>query len=77
MAEVTIRENVWQRLVEVARLRRKSPESLADAALREFLRREADEDLLERSSRTARTTGFPLGRTEEIIRQHRQRKKKP
>jgi hypothetical protein len=77
MAEVTITENVWQRLVEVARLRRKSPESLADAALREFLRREADEDLLERSSRAARETDFPLGQTEEIIRQHRQRKKKP
>jgi predicted transcriptional regulator len=77
MAEVTIRENIWRRLVEVARVRRQSPQSLADAALREFLRREADEELLERSSRAARATGFPLGQTEEIIRQHRQRKKKP
>jgi hypothetical protein len=75
MAEVTIKESVWKKLVQVARLRRKTPEVLADVALREFLRREADEELLERSSRAARGTAFSLGQTEEIIRQHRQRKK--
>jgi hypothetical protein len=77
VAEVTIKDNVWNELVEVARLRRKKPEALADVALREFLHRQADEDLLEESSRAARKTSFPIGQTEDIIRQYRKRKKKP
>jgi predicted nucleic acid-binding protein len=76
VAEVTIQEAVWQELIHLARRRRKRPEQLADAVLREFLKRQADEELLEKSSRAAQKTAFPLGETEEIIRQHRKRKKK-
>jgi hypothetical protein len=54
MAEVIIKGSVWKRLVRAARRRRKTPEALADMALREFLRREADVDLLEQSSRAVR-----------------------
>ena len=75
MAELTVSEKVWRELVEVARRRRTKPESLADAALREFLQRQADEELLEKSSRAAQKTSFPISETEEIIRQHRKRKK--
>jgi predicted nucleic acid-binding protein len=76
VAEVTIKESVWQELVQVARRRRKKPEHLADAALREFLQRQADEELLEKSSRAAQKTSFPISQTEELIRQYRKRKKK-
>ena len=76
MAELTVSEKVWQELVEVARRRRTKPESLADAALREFLKRQADQELLEDSSQAAQKTSFPISETEEIIRQHRKRKKK-
>jgi hypothetical protein len=45
--------------------------------LREFLQRQADEELLEESSRAAQKTTFDINETEEIIRQYRKRKKKP
>ncbi len=76
MAEVTIQENTWHELVKAARRQRKKPESLADQALREFLERHADEELLEKSSLAAQKTSFLIRDTEEIIRQHRKRKKK-
>ena len=76
MAEITVTEKVWRQLVEVAQRRRTKPENLADAALREFLQRQADEELLTKSSRAAQKTSFPISETEEIIRQHRKRKKK-
>ncbi|MSQ93334.1 MAG: hypothetical protein EXR98_02120 [Gemmataceae bacterium] len=75
MVEVSIQENTWQGLVQVARRRRKKPADLADEALREFLQRQADEELLEKSSRAAQKTSFHIRDTEEIIRQHRKRKK--
>jgi hypothetical protein len=76
MAEITVTEKVWRGLVDVARRRRTKPENLADSALRDFLQRQADEDLLKKSSRPAQKTSFSIGDTEEIIRQHRKRKKK-
>lgn len=76
MPEVTVKEKTWQELVEVARRRKKKPESLADTALCEYLQRQADEDLLARSDRAAQKTSFRIRDTEEIIRQHRKRKKK-
>ena len=74
MAEVTIKENVWQELVQVAKLRRKTPADLADVALREFLQRQADEDLLAKSSRVALKTSLPISQTEHMVRAHRRRK---
>ena len=76
MAELTIKETVWRKLVQVARRRRKRPEVLANVALREFLQRQADEELLERSSHAAQRTSFSIGQTEELIRQYRKRKKR-
>ncbi len=74
MAEVTIREKTWHSLVAAARKRGKKPETLADEALDDFLQREADEALLEKSSRAAQKNRFTLRDTEEIIRKHRKRK---
>jgi hypothetical protein len=76
MAEITIQEQLWQNLVKEARRRRKKPEELADAVLREYFERLADEELLEKSSRAAQATSFRASETEEIIRQFRKRKKK-
>jgi hypothetical protein len=77
VAELVIKEKVWQELTQVARRRRKKPEELAHTALVEFLQRQADEDLLARSSRAAQKTAFAVGTTEELIRQHRKRKQRP
>jgi hypothetical protein len=77
MAELTIEENTWKGLVQIARRRRKTPEKLAAAVLREYLQRQADEELLQESSQAAQKTRFHISETEAIIRRHRQRKKKP
>ena len=74
MAEVTIQERTWQELLKVARRRRKKPQTLADEALREYLERQEDEDLLKKSSHAAQSTAFDIRDTEEIIRQNRKRK---
>jgi hypothetical protein len=76
MAEVIIEEAVWKELTQVARRRHKKPEQLADDVLREFLQKQADEDLLAKSSRAAQKTAFPIGKTEALIREHRKRKQK-
>jgi hypothetical protein len=39
VAEIVIKEKVWQELTQVARRRRKKPEDLAHTALVEFLER--------------------------------------
>ena len=75
MPEVTIQDTVWQGLVEVAKKRRQKPETLAGAVLREFLQRQADEELLAKSAAAAKKTAFHLADTEEVIRQFRKRKK--
>lgn len=77
MPEITIQEPLWRQLVQAARRRRKRPADLADTAVREFLERQADEELLAKSSRAAQKTAFQIGDTEEVIRKHRKRKKSP
>ncbi len=71
MAAVTIREQVWQDLLALARQRRRNAEALAEEALRDYVRRAADEDLLSRSGRAARRAPFRIEQTEEVIRQAR------
>jgi hypothetical protein len=74
MAEIIIREPLWRDLVVLARKKRKKPELLASEALRSFVERLADEELLARSSRAARRSRFPVAQTEELVRRHRRRK---
>ena len=76
MADLIVKEAIWKEIVEIAKRRRKKPEELANVALREFLQREADEELLRQSNRAAQKTRFPISETEEIIRQHRKRNTK-
>jgi predicted transcriptional regulator len=74
VAQITIRDPLWENLVQLARKTRKKPESLAAEAVRDFLQRRADEDLLARSERAARRSRFPLAESEEIVRKHRRQK---
>ena len=76
MAEVVIREQLWRKLVALARRRRQKAESLAEQALRDYLERAADEDLLERSARAAQRTKFPISETEEILGKFRRSRKR-
>jgi len=75
MAAITVREEVWQDLVTLARQRRRRAESLAEEALRDYLQRAADEDLLARSERAARRAPFRIEETEEVIRRTRLKKR--
>jgi hypothetical protein len=74
VAEVTLQENLWQRLVTIAIQQRRKPEALAESILREYLQRVADEKLLAETGRVARRTKFRMVDTEAIIRQHRHEK---
>ncbi len=75
MAAITVREEVWQDLVALARQRRRRAETLAEEALRDYLQRAADEDLLIRSERAARRAPFRIEETEEVIRRARLKRK--
>jgi predicted transcriptional regulator len=76
LAEVVIREELWKKLVALARRRRQKAESLAEQALRDYVRRAADEELLERSERAAHRTKFRISETEEIVRKLRRSRKR-
>lgn len=73
MVEVAIREELWRELAALAQRLGRRPEILAEAALRDFLQRQADEELLASSNRAARRAPFRLEDTEEVIRRYRRR----
>jgi hypothetical protein len=74
MPEVTIRQGLWKDLVAAAAKRQRKPETLANEALRDFLRRMADEELLSRSAAAARRSPLRTRDTEEAIRRYRRKK---
>jgi hypothetical protein len=74
MPSVDIRKGVWNELVSAAEKRRQKPEALANEALKDFLARMADEDLLDRSSRAARRAPLRTAETEVAIRRYRSTK---
>jgi hypothetical protein len=74
MAELTIQETTWQDIVKVARRRKKTPEGLAGEALREFLQRQSDDNLLGESRKAALKAPLDIRNTEELIRKQRKRK---
>ncbi len=71
MAKVTIREKLWRELAVLAQRMRRRPETLAEIALRDYLQRQADEELLDASAQSARRAGFRIEDTEDVIRQYR------
>jgi hypothetical protein len=76
MAEVIIRERLWQDFMAVARQKRRKAEKLAERVLRDYVQRVADEELLQHSELAARRTKFPIDKTEEIIRRARRGRKR-
>ena len=74
MAELTVQEGIWQRLVSLAHQQRRKPEALAERILRDYLQRVADEELLEETSRAASKAKFRIVDTEKLIKQHRREK---
>ena len=73
MPEVQIQQGLWNGLKTAAAKQGKRPEVLANRALKEFLSRLADEDLIARSSRAARRAPLRLADTERVIREYRKR----
>ncbi len=75
MVEIEIQDALWDEFAAIARSQRTPPEALAEQVLREFVQRVSDEALLARSERAARRSRFRIEETENIIRQHRSRKR--
>ena len=74
MPTLTVHESLWNELENTARKRHLSAQKLADVALREYLQRATDEELLRHSQRAAKRAAFPIKRTEQLVRGHRSRK---
>jgi hypothetical protein len=74
MAEVRIRERIWENIKAAAAQQGERPEALANRALEEYLGRLADEELIARSSKAAKRTAFRATETEKVIGQYRRRK---
>jgi hypothetical protein len=75
MAELTIQEALWNDFVAVAQREQTPPQELAERVLRDYIQRVSDEELLARSERAGRRASFRVASTEEIVRQHRSRKR--
>jgi hypothetical protein len=73
--DVHLDEALWQELMLSARNRPRIARNLLEKAVREFLERAADEELLARTAREARRAKFKIEDTEEIIRRHRARQR--
>lgn len=74
MPAVEIRQGIWNDLLVAAQRQRRKPDTLANEALRDFLQRMADEELLSHSTRAARRAPLRMADTEEAIREYRRKK---
>jgi hypothetical protein len=70
---IPIEESLWHSLVALAKKKRKKPGSLAEQAVRDYLQRIEDEELLDQSERQAQKTGISPSKAESLIRQRRNR----
>lgn len=77
MPTLTVAESLWSELESTARRRQLSAQKLADLALREYLRRVADEELLASSERAARRAPLAASQSEGAVRRHRTAKRSP
>jgi hypothetical protein len=68
---VSIRDALWKEFSQVAILRRKNPQRLAERLLAEAMKRMADEDLLGRTERAFRRSKVKLKDVEALVRRHR------
>jgi predicted transcriptional regulator len=73
MHEVRIRDEIWDDLKSAAERQQRKPETLANQALKEFLHRMADQELLDRSRAAARRARLRLPNVERAIHQFRRK----
>lgn len=71
MTDIHIRDRTWSRLVTLAEARGVSPAKMTEQALSEFLDRQADEDLLRRSSAAAQRSKMTMAAADVAIRRLR------
>jgi predicted transcriptional regulator len=74
MHEVRIRDEIWEDLKAAAERRQRKPDALANQALKDFLRRIADEELLARSIASARRSPVRASNAERAVRELRRKK---
>ena len=73
MPKIEIRQSLWDHLVAAAQRQKQKPEAVAQQALREYLERLSDEELLQQSAAAARRAPFRIEESEEIVRQRRKK----
>jgi len=66
-----LQESLWESLVALAKKKRKKPSSLVQQAVRDYLQRVADEELLAESERQARRSGISAANVESLIAERR------
>lgn len=71
---VSIRDALWKEFSQVALLRRKNPQRLAERLLAEALQRLADDELMGRTEQAFRRSKVKLKDVEELIRHYRREK---
>ncbi len=76
MAAVVIHEKLWKDIVALARHRHQRAEALAEQALRDYVQRVSDEELIARSARAARGAKFRMEETEEVVKKFRGSRKR-
>lgn len=75
MAAITIKQSLWEEVRFFSKRMQKKPEWLAEIALRAYLDRLADEDLLQRSEEDAKAKGLSIRHVEAEIRRKRKKGK--
>jgi predicted transcriptional regulator len=75
MPSINLRPATWQELVALAKRQQQKPDRLAERALRDFLIRTADEELLTKSRRAALRNGKTIREIENAIKQQRMAKR--
>jgi hypothetical protein len=73
MPEITIREDLWNDIKSIARRKRESPSEFAQSVLEDYLQMLADDDLLERSRRSAQALNLRTRDAESLVRKIRNR----
>lgn len=68
---VSIRDALWKEFSQVALLRRKNPQRLAERLLAEALQRLADDELMGRTEQAFRRSKVKLKDVEALVRRHR------
>jgi len=76
MPDLKVQQHVWDEITTAAAKQGQRPEALANRALKDYLQRLADEELIADSQREARRAPLKLAETERVIRQHRAKRRR-